>query len=124
MNDYMMYCPPRAQADPAAYAIFQWQNTPRAKTGLGDTSDTDTGINWSTFLQTLTTDGVKAWTAYTNAELQSQLLELNIQRASQGLPMVKMPGINVGADTTTLLVVGGGLAILAFAIFGHGRGRR
>lgn len=103
--------------------IRQWQNTPKVKYGFGDTDDSS-GINWGDFLKELPSNIRQIWTAYTQAELQSQLLELNIQRAAQGLPMVKMPGISVGADTTTLLVVGGIGAAIAVAIFAGGRGKR
>lgn len=118
---------PLAAANPEyAAAVLAFQNTPKTKAahhGLGGLfdSDGDGGINFTEFLKTAPQAFAQAWTAWTQAELQSQLLELNIQRAAQGLPMVKMPGISVGADTTTLLVVGGiGLAV-ALAIFGGKR---
>lgn len=104
-------------------SVFIRQNTPANAQGLGAAGDSEDGINWSTFLSTLPQQAAAAWTAFTQAQLQSQLLELNIQRAGQGLPMVKMPGISVGADANTLLVIGGiGLAV-ALAIFGGKRRR-
>lgn len=103
--------------------VWYWMNTPKTRYGFGATGDDSSGIDWAAFLRELPTNAANAWKAYTTAELQSQLLQLNITRAGQGLPMVKMPGISLGADTTTLLVVGGiGLA-LAFAVMNHGKRR-
>lgn len=96
---------------------------------IGSTPDGQT-INWGS----LTTQGIQAlkdlWIANRQADLQSELLRINMVRAQQGLAPITQsqigslsPQVNFGvASETQKLIMWGGVALLAVMLL-NGRRR-
>jgi hypothetical protein len=83
---------------------------------LGDTLDTATQPTQTVGFQSIVDDIFKAATAYLSFDQQRALMNLNTQRAAQGLPALSpeqyAAGVNVGltnSTQTTLLWIAGGL---------------